>query len=231
MKRRYKLLLILAIGLIATIIINGTTVHKKISIVTLGDGFSLGMTPYNVAGTSFNDYLKEKFEKANKLDSYNNEYSISHLTTHELKELLEDNVRGNYTKIPIKQTIAKAEIVTVAIGVDEFADKSLVENITNEKIEDYLKDMESVLKTIRDFYEKKVIVIGVYPAYKFDKKDAIEVNSKLKILCGKYNVDFLDVLAISLNPKYYLEEESYYMNYKAHEEIAKMLYVMYKNPS
>ncbi len=228
MKRRYKLLLILTIGLIATIIINSTTVHKKISIVSLGDGFSLGMTPYNVAGTSFNDYLKEKFEKKNMLDDYNNEYSITHLTTHELKDYLEENIRGSSTKIPIKQTLAKAEIITIAIGVDEFADKSLVEKINDEKIDDYLKDMEDILKTIKDFYEKKLIVIGLYPAYKFDKKDAIEVNSKLKVLCGKYNVDFLDVLAISLNEKYYLEKESYYMNYKAHEEIAKMLYVMYK---
>ena len=79
MKRRYKLLLIISVGALATILINFVTFKNKISLVSLGDGFSLGMTPYNVAGPSFNDYLKENLESQKKLDSYNNEFSQAHL--------------------------------------------------------------------------------------------------------------------------------------------------------
>ena len=62
MKRRYKLILIIVLGAILTFIINSLRVSSKTNFMAIGDGFSVGMTPYNVAGTSFNDYLAEKLE-------------------------------------------------------------------------------------------------------------------------------------------------------------------------
>lgn len=228
MKRRYKLLIIILIGVIATIIINSLSTTKKTTITALGDGLSLGMTPYNVAGNSFNDYLKEKIESVNDLDEYNNEFSIAHLTIHELHEYIDENVLGRFTRTPIKQTLAKSDIITIAIGIDELADKSLVEDINLELMEKYLKEMEGILSSIREFYEKDIIIIGLYPAYNFTKKDAITLNSKLKVLCGKYDANFFDIIAIALNQNYYLETNSYYFNYQAHEKISSSLYKMYK---
>ena len=66
LKRRYKLLLIILIGGALTFLINTTQVKSKIDLVSIGDGLSLGMTPYNVAGNSFNDYIKEYLENKNK---------------------------------------------------------------------------------------------------------------------------------------------------------------------
>ena len=229
MKRRYKLLLIILIGMVATIIINSCRLVPKTTVTALGDSLSLGMTPYNVAGTSFNDYLKERLENAKKLDVFNNEFSLNHLRIHELNDYLSDNVIGKYTRVPIKQTLAKSELITLAIGIDEFASNSIAEDITSEVIDNYISEINKFLKSLREFYDEKIVVIGLYPAYNFNKKDAVEVNSKLQILCGKYNASFLDILAISLKPEYYLEQNSYYLNYKAHHEISKMLYVMYKN--
>ena len=57
-KRRYKLLFIILLGIILAIIINTTSIKSKTDLVSLGDSLSIGMTPYNVAGTRFNDYLK-----------------------------------------------------------------------------------------------------------------------------------------------------------------------------
>ena len=223
MKRRYKLLLIIVSGIIITIIINSITLKNKISLVSLGDGFSLGMTPYNVAGSSFNDYLKEILDENNKLDEYNNEFSQAHLKIHELNEILEDNTLGKFTRIPIKQTIAKAEILTISIGLDELADASLEGNITIDILENYLKEYNNLLETIRNFYDKKIIIIGLYPAYNFDRNDAIEVNNSLKKLAGEFNSQFLDILPFYLNNEYFLDKTSYYMNYKAHEKIATLL--------
>ena len=228
MKRRYKLLLIILIGTILTIFINSLRVTSKTTFTSLGDGLSIGMTPYNVAGTSFNDYLKEKLEKNNDLESYNNEFSYVHQTIHELNEHLNNNDYGKKTRTPIKQIIAKSDLLTLAIGIDEFASKSQVEEITSEIINNYIADINIFLKNIREFYDKQIIVIGVYPALQFSKKDAIEVNSKIKVLCGKYNTQFLDIIATSLHEEYYLEKSSYYMNYLAHKDISKTLYLMYK---
>lgn len=223
MKRRYKLLLIIVSGIIITIIINSITLKNKITLVSLGDGFSLGMTPYNVAGSSFNDYLKEILDENNKLDEYNNEFSQAHLKIHELNEILEDNTLGKFTRIPIKQTIAKAEILTISIGLDELADASLEGNITIDILENYLKEYNNLLETIRNFYDKKIIIIGLYPAYNFDRNEAIEVNNSLKKLAGEFNSQFLDILPFYLNNEYFLDKTSYYMNYKAHEKIATLL--------
>ena len=223
MKRRYKLLLIIVSSIIITIIINSITLKNKITLVSLGDGFSLGMTPYNVAGSSFNDYLKEILDENNKLDEYNNEFSQAHLKIHELNEILEDNTLGKFTRIPIKQTIAKAEILTISIGLDELADASLEGNITIDILENYLKEYNNLLETIRNFYDKKIIIIGLYPAYNFDRNDAIEVNNSLKKLAGEFNSQFLDILPFYLNNEYFLDKTSYYMNYKAHEKIATLL--------
>lgn len=228
LKRRYKLLLIILIGAILTIIINKTTVESKITLVSLGDGFSVGMTPYKVVGTSFNDYLKEMYENANILDYSNNEFSINHLSIHDLNEYIEENSIGKFTRTPIKQTLAQADIITIAIGLDEFADISLQDDISKENIENYIKEMNILLSSIREFSDKKIIVIGLYPAYNFTKKDAVEINSQISKVCGKYNVNFLDILAISLNEDYYLEKTSYYMNYLAHKKIADLIYTVYK---
>ena len=45
MKRRYKLLLIIIIGATLTIIINSLRVTSKTNLTSIGDGFSIGMTP------------------------------------------------------------------------------------------------------------------------------------------------------------------------------------------
>lgn len=222
MKRRYKLILIILIGTILTILINNIKVSSKTNFTAIGDGLSIGMTPYNVAGTSFNDYLKERLD----VDNYNTEFSYEHQTIHELNESLFLNKIGTFSKKPIKQTLAKSSLITIAIGIDEFAEKSLVQDIDTILIDTYLKEINELLQSIRTFYKKDIILIGLYPAYNFSKSDAIEVNSKLKIICGKYNASFIDILAISLNSKYYLEPSNYYLNYLAHKEIAKLIYVM-----
>lgn len=206
MKRRYKLILIIVLGAILTFIINSLRVSSKTNFMAIGDGLSVGMTPYNVAGTSFNDYLAEKLENKKRLGIYNHEFSYSHETIHELNEHLNNNRIGKNSRTPIKQIIAKSNYITIAIGIDEFASKSLTEKITTETIDNYINEMNTFLKNTREFYNDSIVVLGVYPANKFNKKDAIEVNSKLKILCGKYNALFLDVLAFSLHDEYYLEK-------------------------
>ena len=46
------------------------------------------------------------------------------------------------------------------------ADISLYEEISTKIIEDYLSEMETLLKTIREFYDKEIVIISLYPAYK-----------------------------------------------------------------
>lgn len=222
-KRRYKLLFIILLGIILAIIINTTSIKSKTDLVSLGDSLSIGMTPYNVAGTSFNDYLKNYLENEHKLGSYNNEFSINHLRIHELNDYLKENKLGNFTRNPIKQVLAKADIITIAIGIDEFANLSLYEDISNNLIENYIYEMDNLLKNIREFYDKEIVIISLYPAYNLGKNETIEINNKLNQLATNYKCKYLDILAYSLNKNYFLNNTSYYMNYLAHERIANEL--------
>lgn len=223
MKRRYKLILIIIIGVILTIIINSINSVNKITFTALGDGVALGNTSYDVVGLSFNDYLKERLDSNNLLETFNNEFSINNITVTELYNYLDNNVDGSRTKIPIKQTIASSDYVTIAIGMDE-----LNNNLSDEIINKYLNNMESLLKDIRVFYKKDIILLSLYKSDKLSKNNVVSINNKLKVICGKYDAYFIDVLGLSLNNKYFLDANSYYLNYLAHKEIAKEIYMIIK---
>lgn len=221
MKRRYKLLLIIVIGSVLTYFISFSTKKSKINLVALGDGISLGMTPYNVIGYSFNDYLKEYLEESNNLNNYNKDFCISHLTINQLKNILANNIIGQNSRLPIKQVIAQADILTIAIGEDEFADLSLKTKIKEDDIDNFIKTYENFINEIRMFYDKKIVIVSLYPAYKMSKNNTIEINDKLSKLAVKYKLKYIDILPISLNSNYYLQQTSYYMNYKAHKKISE----------
>ena len=228
MKKRYKLLIIIALGIILTILINKNTVRNKINLVSIGDGLSLGMTEYKVAGPSFNDYLKDKLEKKGKINEFNNEFSQYYLTIHELNEYIEDNQLGKYTRTPIKQVIAKADILTISIGLDELVIKSLNERIDDYIKNDFLLEYKILLSSIREFYDKKIIILGLYSAYQLNKSDVLEINSKLNLLAGNYNCIYYDLFSYSLNNKY-LNNNSYYINYEGHKKIANDLIKIIEN--
>lgn len=223
MKRRYQLLLIIIVGIFLTIFINNTTVENKISYVAIGDGVSLGMTAYNVVGYSYNDYFVENIENKNKLQNYNNEFSIQHLTIEKLNDYLEDNVTGVKSKIPFKQTLAKGDIIIINIGMDEFIDLAIKNKISDAYIEKYIHDYNQFIKNIRTFYDKELIIIGLYPVYNLDKNTIYNINKGLQSIAVDNKSKFLDITAISLNEEYYLDNTSYYMNYKGHKAIYNQL--------
>ena len=150
---------------------------------------------------------------------------IVETATKQLEDIryLKENKLGNFTRTPIKQVLAKADIITIAIGIDEFANLSLYEDISNNLIENYIYEMDNLLKNIREFYDKEIVIISLYPAYNLGKNETIEINNKLNQLATNYKCKYLDILAYSLNKNYFLNNTSYYMNHLAHERIANEL--------
>lgn len=223
MKRKYKILIIIVVGAVITFFINSNTKEEKLAIVSLGDGVSLGMTSYDVVGTSYYDYLKDELEKKNNLKYFNNEFSIQHFTTEELNDYLEDNKVGEKTKSPIKQVVAKADVILINFGMDELIDLSIKKRINDKTIDNYLKNYAKSLENIRTFYDKEIIIVGLYSAYNLDQLTIFDINKKIKSLAGSVQAKFLDVSALALNQEYYSNLTSYYMNYKGHKAIYKEL--------
>lgn len=223
MKRRYKLLLIILIGCLITILISSLKTISKTSVTSLGDSLALGLTSYYTIGESFNDYLKEELKQDNNLDDYNTEFCLNNLTISILNDYIEDNKYASISNLPIKQIIAKSDILIIAIGMDELTKYNIV---NDEVINNYLNEINKLLTNIRKFYHKQIILLGIYPYLNLTKNDTLKINSNLQSITDKYNAYFLDILAYSLNSEYYFDNSSYYLNYKAHKLIENDLYLM-----
>ena len=136
-----KIILICLLGIAATIFIYYTTINNKVKLLTLGDGLASGMTAYNVSGYSYSDYLKDYYKKQNHLQYYNNSFAEANKNTYQLLTELKTNkpININGKKVTLQQAIKEANVIILAIGLDELANKSLDAKITVKELNSYLE--------------------------------------------------------------------------------------------
>ena len=211
-----KIIIITLVSSMLSILIYFYTKKEEINIVAIGDAISLGMTPYNIKGYSFNDYLKEKYNSNRELHSYY-EYASVGKTVKELTYEIKENksLIINDKKQGIQQIINNANILTITIGMDELSE----DKITLDIIKDYLKDMEELLKLIKSLNNKKVIVTGLYTIKKKELLSINKINTSLRELCSSYNFIFIDISTILTDNNYYFEPNNYYLNYLGNKAI------------
>lgn len=214
MKR--KLILIALIGAILSIIIYFYTKSDEITLVTIGDGLSMGMTPYEVEGLSFNDYLKEDLKNNHKLKNYY-EFSKDGITVKELISDIKENKSLIFKneQIEIQHAINEADILTVAIGMDELANVKITKKVRDEFKED-IEELFSMIKLLNNY---KVIVLGIYEYQYKDPLTIAKINAIIRDISLTNNFLFLDINDLLKDKKYYLNKESYYINYLGHEKI------------
>lgn len=218
-----KIMFIILIGIIITFIIYNQNKNQDIYFMTLGDGLSTGMTAYNVEGYSYNDYIRDYLESEQKLEKYITGFSKTNQTVENLITSIENNYQLEETNLPIQQALAKSELITIGIGMDELANISLKTNIPTKEIEDYKKDMDHLLKLIRNFNDKKIYLLSLYKGYNISEEELNDMNSFLKQISEKYHLIYIDIQNITENPQYFLLNNSYYLNYKGHNEIANRI--------
>ncbi len=219
-----KLILITLLGGILSIIIYVFTQNNEITIMSIGDGLSSGETPYGIEGYSFNDYLKEDYLTIHKLNNYI-EYASRDKTIKELIYEIKENkeITLKNEKIEIKQAINKADILTIAIGMDELANNKITSKIKNE----YLHDLEELFSMINLLNKNKVVIISLYTWGKNDLLTIEKLNASVRDIALTNNFEFVDINKILMNEQYFFQKNSYYINYLGHkriyEEIKKVL--------
>ena len=219
-----KIILIAFLGGILSVIIYFFTQSDELMIVSIGDGLSSGMTAYGIEGYSFNDYLKEDYLLKHELKNYM-EYASPNKTIKELIYEIKENkkIAIKNQKIEIKQAINNADILTIAIGMDELAHIKITNQIKNE----YLHDLEELSSMINLLNEKKVIIISLYTWKNNDFLTLEKLNASMRDIALTNNFIFIDINKILINKDYYLTTDSYYINYLGHkriyEEIKKVL--------
>lgn len=211
-----KLIIIVLLGTILSVIIYFYSKNDEITITAIGDGLSNGMTPYNIEGYSFNDYLKENYLSSHKLKNYIYEFASAGLTTKELIYDIKENKKIIIKNEPmeIQRAINEANILTIAIGLDELMNTKITKDVKNE----FTANIEELFSMIKLLNHNKVIVLGLYENPFKDPLTINKINAIIRDVALTNSFTFVDITKIA-KKEYYLTSDSYYLNYNGHKAI------------
>ena len=216
---KYKIGIILLSGIIITSLIYFNVDKSKINVLALGDGLSLGMTAYHVEGYDFNDYLVADLNEKNKLDTYYRFFNETDETVTNLLNKINNNIFSIDKKTKIKQAIKSADIITIAIGMDELNNYALKNNLGSTKINGYLQKMQELLSQIKKLNNKKTYVLSLYPTHLIISNKIEKINLELEKICQENQINFINISDITKNEDYFALKTNYYPNYKGHQFI------------
>lgn len=223
MKKR--IIMVVILGAFLSIVIYFFTRNDEVTLVSLGDGLSLGMTPYGIEGISFNDYLMSDYKIEKKLKNYLSFFSEERKTVKELIYEIKDNKTVIYKdkRLDIQRVISEADILTLAIGMDELSSVKITRNIKEEFIYQY----QELLDLLRKLNQNKIVIISLYAWGNNDFLTIEKINAQLRDMAITRGIIFIDVNKMFMTDEYYLVKNSYYINYLGHhliyEEIKKRL--------
>lgn len=218
-KMKYKILIIIALGILFTSIIYFYTGKDNLNVLALGDGISTGMTPYHIEGYDYNEYLIEYLNENNRLENYYKNFNEIDETASSLLNKINNNIENIDKKIKLKQAIKEANIITISLGMDELNNYAKKNNLGSTKINGYLNKYEEVIKALRKLNTKDIYLIGLYETTLVSEAKIKKINEKLKEFCKQYNLIYIDVEDIKTYKEYFTSNRDYYLNYKGQEYI------------
>ena len=216
---KYKIGIIILIGTILTFCIYFHTEQGKINVLALGDGISTGMTVYHVEGYDYNEYLTEYLNEQNNLGAYYRYFNEVDETASNLVIKINNNITSIDKKIKLKQAIKEANIITIALGMDELNNYAKKNTLGSTKINGFLKKYEEILNTIKKVNNEKVYLIGLYESHLINKNKIEKINTEIQNLAQKYNVTYIDIMDINNHKECFIQKNNYYLNYKGQEYI------------
>lgn len=182
---RIKIFIISFCAFLFSFLIYKVYSDDRLNVLSIGDDLSLGLTPFNSYGESYNDFLKSYLNKYN-LTSIYNDYFISEGETFEsiLHKFNDDyNLFVKNKSISLRKSIADADIIILSLGSEKTFGKC---GLSKEKFIDYIDEYFDLLNEFIDKIAKisnsDIIVIG---GYCFDYNE--EVNQHILNLVSSFN--------------------------------------------
>ena len=223
MTRRKRVLLIITFCMFFTYIIYFTNHHNKINLMAIGDGIASGETAFLIDGISYNDYLKSYFISQKILNNYNNSYAYKNYKINDLVNDIKVNKLKDNDKLYINQLINQADLITIGIGEEELIKLVMTNDLDISYIKKTIQEYDNLLYLIKENTEANIVLVGFYENKYLDKSKVIILNSELSNLANKYKVIFININDLLLNQELFSNNNSYYFNYKGHEQIAEMI--------
>lgn len=214
----FTIILFLSCYLIYTL-----TSNNNLNYVTLGDSLSKGVTPYFANGYGYSNYIVDYLKKNKKLNSYNDDFTSVDYRITDLINLININYETNNQTI--NQAIHSADIITISVGMQELYYK-INTNDTNiyTYIDKMLEDTEELFTLIRKNNSKKIYMLGYYNTKNTNQDLFNYANIKLKEICQKNKITYIDTQSIFYkNTTYFENPNSFNPNlqgyYKIYEKI------------
>ena len=183
-----KKIFVVAVLFLIVFLIYLTTMDKKVYYLALGDSISLKY-PKQIA-----DYLEEK----NLLEQYHNEFVIDDMRITDLIRDIKDNKKVviNKKDQTIKNSLIKADLVTLSIGNEELFYKMKTEKPDNlfNYIDDMMIDMENLFVVLKEYCKEDIFILGYVNPFSNDMDRYIEyANKKLETLAKKYDISYVSL--------------------------------------
>ena len=214
-----KKILIIGIIILSIFIIYLTTIDKKVYFLSLGDEIALGLTKEGYYEQNYNDYIKEYLEKKGKLEIYINDYITQGYRITDIINDINNNKEIEETNKTIKNTLIKADLITLSIGTNDIISKIDQENkltkMDYNKIYKNIKtineDLDKLLRLIREYCKEDIILVGLNINTEDEKLNEIinYANESFKEISNKYNIIYIDNFENKNEFKIYPTKEDY----------------------
>ena len=204
---------------------------NKINYVALGDALTLGENPYGEIGYSYSDYIKDYLKENKHLRKYTKEYAKSDNTATLLRERIKNNPK-------LKKVLRESDLVTMTIGRNDLYNRFDGRDIDVNKILELKKDIEKIepdidnlIKEVRKYAKKDLIIIGYYNPIPFlfniSSKDLDKlfayIDSKYISICREYKCKYISTYELFKNNSYLPNPKSIYPNTKGYKAIADLI--------
>lgn len=185
---KLKKIFIIAVLLLTIFLIYLTTMDQKIYYLVLGDSIS-SEYPKTIA-----DYLDEK----KLLEQYHNEFLEDDMRITDLIRNIKDNkkVVVNQRDQTIKNSLIKADLVTLSIGNEELFYKMKTEKPDDlfNYIDDMMLDMENLFQLLREYCKEDIFILEYVNPFSSNMDGYIKyANKKLEELAKKYNISYVSL--------------------------------------
>ena len=145
---------------------------EQIIYLALGDSFALGENPYGEIAYGYSDYLANYLDKNHNLKLYTKKFASLDTRIKDVKQdiLLNKKVYIEGKSIGLKSALREANIITLSIGANDLisqvntSNRAIIEKKENVIIEGIGENLEDLLKEIKK-YNKKIVLVGYYNLY------------------------------------------------------------------
>lgn len=192
---------------------------NKVNYLSIGDSLAVGVNAYNERSYGYSDYLANYLKDKNLLKNYSKDFANANFRITDLQHQLDINqVINKYNKsLSFKKCLREADLVTISIGINDILTEinmstSDIDVMEQDKIleifADRMVDFEKLIKDIRKYNTKEIIVLGYYNPYEYKKiiPDRIfsYFDKKMEGITEKYDIKFISLFQLFKNNGDYL---------------------------